>query len=383
MKKLKKITGWFVGTLVLLVAILYLTGTDYLISAVRTVYLKGHVTAYLDDYKEFDNRIVKAGTPQPWSFHEAYNKASETNRLIDFNNELGTVAFLIIKNDSIWFEKYYDGYDENSKSNSFSMVKSMVAALLGKAIMQGKIESLDQPVGDFLPNFKEGVGAKLTVGDLASMASGTDWDEAYYSPFSITTQAYFDTNLRLVMQDVEVVETPGERYKYSSGDMQLLGMVLEKATGKSLSAYLSDEFWKPLGAENDALWQLDSEEFGMEKAYCCLASNARDFARFGKLYKDFGMWNGTRLLDSTFVAKSIRPRFPESPQYGYGWWLYQTMNKSFFMMRGHLGQLVMVEPTDNVIIVRLGHEKFPDEGEAKFSEDIQIYIEEAYKMLGY
>ena len=122
---------------------------------------------------------------------------------------------------------------------------------------------------------------------------------------------------------------------------------------------------------------------GLEKAYCCIASNARDFARFGKLYKDFGKWNGKQLLDSTFVAKSITPRFKESTQYGYGWWLLQDYKgKDFFMMRGHLGQFVIVEPNDNVIIVRLGHKnaKGPDPT-IQFSKDIYGYIDEAYKMM--
>ena len=119
----------------------------------------------------------------------------------------------------------------------------------------------------------------------------------------------------------------------------------------------------------------------MVKAYCCIASNAKDFARLGKLYKDHGKWNGKQVLDSAFIAKSITPRFKESPEYGYGWWLKNAGDKSFFMMRGHLGQYVIVEPEDNVIIVRLGHSKGPGDAVATFTPDISIYIEEAYKML--
>jgi CubicO group peptidase (beta-lactamase class C family) len=214
------------------------------------------------------------------------------------------------------------------------------------------------------------------------MASGSDWDEKYYSPLSVTTRAYFDDDLEKVMLSREIIKEPGQAFKYASGDTQLLGLILQKATDQSLTNYLSDNFWKPLGAENEALWQLDSEDAGHEKAYCCLASNARDFARFGKLYKDHGKWNGQQLLDSAFVAKSIAPRFKESPQYGYGWWMKKINNKDFFMMRGHLGQYVIVQPEDNLIIVRLGHQKSPDAGIGQFSEDITIYVEEAYKMLG-
>lgn len=381
MKFLKSLLKWVVIVFALLIAALYLTDTDYLLKAVRTIYLKGYSTAYLEDYKEFDNQVIANGTPQPWPNHQDYNSVKETGALQKINKENGTIAYVIIKNDSIWFENYYDGFDENSMSNSFSMAKSYVSALLGKALMQGHIKSLDQPVGDFLPEFKDGLAAELTVGDLSSMASGTDWDEAYYSPLSITTRAYFDDDLDKVITGLKVVEEPGQAYKYSSGDTQMLAMVIERATGKKLYDYLTESFWKTLGSENETLWQVDSEEHDMVKAYCCIASNAKDFARLGKLYKDHGKWQGEQLLDSAFIAKSIKPRFKASPEYGYGWWLKNVGDKEFFMMRGHLGQYVIVEPNDNVIIVRLGHSKGPGDAIATFTPDISTYIEEAYKML--
>ncbi|NIK90803.1 serine hydrolase [Mangrovimonas sp. CR14] len=383
MKFLKPLAKWLVIVLGLLIILLYITNTDYLIKAVRTIYLKGHTTAYLEDYKEFDNKFIEAGNPIPWPYHKDFNLATITDKLAQTNKELGTIAYVIIKNDSIWFETYNDGFGEDSKSNSFSMAKSYVTALLGKAIMQGYIKGLDQPVCDFLPEFCEGMAAKMTVGDLSSMSSGTNWDEAYYSPFSITTRAYFDDNLKEVIKGLKVVQEPGQQFKYASGDTQLLALVLERATGKKLYNYLSEELWKPLGCELDAPWQVDSEEHDFVKAYCCIASDAKDFAKLGKLYKDYGNWNGKQILDSAFIAKCVTPRFSSSPQYGYGWWLKTIGDKSFFMMRGHLGQYVIVEPEDNIIIVRLGHSKGAGNAVAVFTDDISIYIEEAYKMLGY
>ena len=381
MKFLKKTLKVIVILFALLIAVLYITDTDYLIKAVRTIYLRGYTTAFLDDYKKFDNATINIGQPQPWANHKNYNSVAPTETLEKTNKDLGTIAYVIIKNDSIWFEKYYDGYDENSKSNSFSMAKSYVSAMLGKAIMEGHIKSLDQPVCDFLPAFCDEKASKMTVGDLSSMSSGTNWDEAYYSPFSITTRAYFDDDIAKVMNGLKVVREPGQAFKYASGDTQMLAMVIEKATDKKLYNYLEESFWKPLGSENQTLWQLDSEAHDLVKAYCCIASNAKDFARLGKLYKDHGKWNGQQVLDSAFIAKSVTPRFKESPQYGYGWWLKTMGDKSFFMMRGHLGQYVIVEPEDNVIIVRLGHSKGPGDAVATFTPDISTYIEEAYKML--
>ena len=383
MKFLKKLFKYLIILLGLLIIVLYITDTDYLLKAVRTIYMNGHTTAFLEDYKYFDNRRIEASErPQPWPNHKAYNSVKPTEALQKANNDWGTIAYVIIKNDSIWFEEYYDGFGENSKSNSFSMAKSYVSGMMFKAIQDGYIKSLDQPICDFLPDFCEGKASKTTVGDLSSMASGTDWDEAYYSPLSITTRAYFDDDLAKVSNGLKVVNDPGQAFKYASGDTQMLAMVIEKATGKKLYKYLEESFWKPLGSENDVLWQVDSDGHDLVKAYCCIAGNAKDFARFGKLFKDHGKWNGQQLLDSAFVAKAITPRFPESPEYGYGWWMKDVGGKNFKMMRGHLGQYVIIQPEDNVIIVRLGHQKSPDAGIGKFTNDITLYIEEAYEMLG-
>ncbi|WP_295985682.1 serine hydrolase [uncultured Algibacter sp.] len=378
LKKLFKWTAYLIGSIIIL---LYIFDYDYILRGVKVVYFTGHNTAFIDDHPYFENDIIEKGnTPSPWPIHEDYNAINETKKLTSVNKDWGTIAYVIIKNDSIWFEKYYDGFNENSKTNSFSMAKSITTSLLGKAIMDGYIEDLNQPVSDFYPEYDY---AKTTVGDLASMASGLDWIELYTNPFCITARANYDNDLAETILNQKVVKTPGVEFEYLSGSTALLGMVIQKATDKPLAKYLSESFWKPLGTTNDALWQLDDKEHRLAKAFTSISSNAKDFARFGKLYKDHGKWGGKQLLDSAFVTKSITPRFAESPEYGYGWWLKDIGNKHFFMMRGHLGQYVFVEPNDNIIIVRLGHSKSPDEAVGAFTNDITVYIEEAYKMLGY
>ncbi|MGB3606212.1 serine hydrolase domain-containing protein [Psychroserpens sp.] len=378
MKFLKTFLKWTIVTIFALVLLLYIFDYGYILRGARVVYFTGHKTAFIDDFEYFENDTIKKGnTTDPWSNHDSYNTVEATPALEKLNKDYGTIAYVIIKNDSIWFEKYYGDFDENSKTNSFSMAKSYVSGLLGKAIMDGYIESLDQPISDFYPEYSD---AKTTVGDLASMASGLDWVEHYTSPFSVTARANYDDDLAETILNQKVVKTPGVEYEYLSGSTQLLGMIIEKATGKRLANYLSESFWKPLGSSDDALWQLDDEDNRLAKAFCCIGSNAKDFARFGKLYKDYGKWNGQQILDSSFVAKSITPRFAESPEYGYGWWLKQQNGKDFFMMRGHLGQYVIVQPEDNVIIVRLGHNRSSG-GALTFTEDISQYIDEAYKML--
>lgn len=381
MRKLKKIFIGLIAFIAILILSLYIFKFDYLLRAIRITYFNGHSTAFLDDYQYFDNRkIEKSNQPQPWNFSKNYNQIKPTEKLEKLNQETGSVAFLIIKNDSIWSESYYDNYSEKSKSNSFSMAKSIVTASLGKAIMEGKIKSLDQKVGDFFPEFKDGKSANMTVGDLASMASGLDWDESYYSPFSITTRAYFDENLNELILSLKSIDEPGKSYKYLSGNTQLLAMCIEKAVGKSLADYVSESFWKPMGAESDTFWQTDKKG-GMVKAFCCIASNARDFARFGKLYLQHGKWNNQQILDSSFVAKSTSPRFKDAPQYGYGWWLSDYNNKKVFYMRGHLGQYVIVVPQDNLIIVRLGNRGNKSTNGTPHSDDFYVYLDETYKML--
>lgn len=382
MKLLKNTVKYLALFTLILVTTLYITDTDYLLKAVKTIYMKGHSTAYLSDYQQFDNQTIEAiNTPISWPNHKDYNSVKATETLSALHESTGSVAFVIIKNDSIWFEDYFDGYSDSSKSNSFSMAKSYTSGLMQMAIQDGYIKSLDQPICDFLPEFCDGLAAKTTVGDLSSMASGTNWDESYYSPLSITTRAYFDDDLAKVINGLEVVEEPGTKFKYASGDTQMLAMVVEKATGKTMYNYLEEKLWKPLGSENEAYWQVDSEDHDLVKAYCCIASNAKDFARYGKLFKDHGKWQGQQLMDSAFIAKSVKPRFTDSPEYGYGWWLANAAGKDVFYMRGHLGQYVIVSPEDNVMIIRLGHTIAKSTDEDPHSADFYTIVEEAYKMM--
>ena len=383
MKFFLKIIGGFLATILLVVILLFLFDYGYILKGIQVVYFQGHKTAYIDDYPEFENRVIEADSSviSPWPIHKNYNEANPTARLKDLNNELGTVAFLIIKNDSIWYEDYAPNYGKESKTNSFSMAKSITVALLGKAIKDGYIKNLNQPVGDFLPEFSKKNQKRLTVGDLASMSSGLNWNEDYYNPFSQTAKAYFGDDIRKEALNLKIVEEPGISFKYLSGNTILLGLVIEKATGKNLANYLSEAFWKPMGMQHDALWQLDSEESGVEKAYCCIASNARDFARFGKLFKDDGKWKGEQLLSQKFVKTAINAGFENSPEYGYGFWLNDYKGKDIFYMRGILGQYVIVIPEDDLIIVRLGHDLIRKEEGENHSKDFFIYINETYKML--
>lgn len=380
MRIIWKLLAGLIGLIAIIIAGMYIFGYGYIVKGAYVTYLHGHKTAYLSDYTHFDNHIIKHGTGQAWPQARPENQLVLPDSLRQFHENIQSVAYVIIQRDSVLLEAYFDGYSSDSKSNSFSMAKSVVAAILGKAISEGKIQSLDQKIIDFVPEITGEFASELTFKDLVSMSSGMRWEEDYYNPFSVTTQLYFDSNIQKVITDLPIYKKPGTAFIYQSGDTQLLGIAIQRATGQSLSELLSTYFWKPMQAEHDALWQVDSEANGIEKAYCCIASNALDFARFGKLYRDNGKWNGQQLLDSAYVQASLKPRFADSPEYGYGWWMGTFEQKPFFYMDGHLGQYVITIPADDLIIVRLGHQ-IDNLSRSNPASDFHQLIAQAYQLL--
>ena len=353
---------FFRGILLFLLAIVILF-TGYAFASGNTYLFKAvyYNFAGIDDYKIFDNNMVPAGNAQPWPVSNAYNKITSPDDLNQLLAELKTVAVVVIKNDSLLYEKYWDGYSDSSLSNSFSVAKSITSLLIGTAIKEGKIKSVDEPVGNYLPEFKEGLAAKLRIKDLLTMSSGSNWDESYSNPLSVTTESYYGSDLYKTATGVKIVKEPGTYHSYKSGDTELLGLILEKATGKPISAYASEKLWQPLGAEHPAKWGTDREG-GNEKAFCCFNTNARDFARLGQLMLDSGKWKGNSIIDSAYYKQSITAcQIPEEDgepcnDYGYQWWIRPEFPGVFYA-RGILGQYIIVIPSKNIVMVRLGHKR--------------------------
>jgi CubicO group peptidase (beta-lactamase class C family) len=317
--------------------------------------------ADIDDYKKFTNNTVVTGVPQPWSLSADYNKNPLPANLKKMLEDLQTIAVLAIKNDSILYEYYWDGFSDSSLSGSFSMAKSITSLLIGAAIKEGKIKSIEESVGNYLPEFRTGDKAKVRIADLLTMSSGSNWDESYANPFSVTTELYYGHNAYKTAVGVSIIQPPGTLFSYKSGDTQLLGLILEKATGKSLSAYASEKLWQPLGAEHAALWSTDRIG-GIEKAYCCFNSNARDFARLGQMMLDSGRWKGNEIIPRDYYLQSIKPcMIPDAlgercTYYGYQWWIIPSRPEIFYA-RGILGQYVIVIPSKKTVIVRLGKKR--------------------------
>ncbi len=371
----------FLLLIIAIIAFVIAFTPQYLVTAIR------HGEPNIDDYKIFYNRTIEAGEYHPWQISEDYNQFEMSSKTRSIIEQYKPVAFLVIQDEKIKYEEYWDGYDEHSLSNSFSAGKSIVGLLIGIALDEGKIKSLDQPVGDFLPVFQKGRNAELTIRDLLTMSSGLNWDEAYSSPFSMTTVAYYGEDLPGLINSLEVVETPGKEFDYLSGNTEVLAMIIEAATGKRMADYASEKIWKHIGARYDALWCLDSED-GMEKAYCCFNSNARDFARFGQLVLNKGKWNDNQIISEEYLKEATSPasylvdKGDKKPIsfYGFQWWIIHYKGHTIPYMRGILGQYVFAIPEKNAVVVRLGHER-SKEYIGHHTKDVNQYLDAAFEML--
>ena len=369
---------------ILINLLIILSGKIWMYKAISITYLKGYSLSYIDDFVHFPANSIETGTHQEWEIANSYNKEELPEFINEVNLELETVAFMIIKNDSIIFEEYWHGYSADTMSNSFSMAKSWVSTLVGVAIKEGKIEGINQKVCDFIPEFCENRNSEITIKHLLTQSSGLDWNENYYNPLGQTARAYYGNNLRALITNLKSIDSPGKVFKYHSSSTQLLAFLVEKATGKTVSKYASEKLWKPMGAKHPALWNTDTED-GDEKAFCCINSNARDFARLGKLYMSNGNWNGIQILDSSYVkeATSVADLLDENGNknvnYGYQFWLAERQGLSVFYARGLLGQYIICIPEKNMIVVRLGR-KFGNYLEDGHHDDFYAFIDAALEM---
>lgn len=376
MKALVKIFAALLLFIGLIIIGMLVTGNSYMLKGVWASYLHGENSATIADAKYFDtNEITPSETVWEWPEAKTYNQKELTPALSEILNRSEAVAFFVAKNDSILQEHYWDGYSANSQSNSFSMAKSVVTMLTQIAIQKGILNSWNQKVKTLLPELKGEYADELELWHLSTMSSGLLWDEQYKDPFSITAKAYYGSDLENLMMGLPIVDKPGQKHNYQSGSTQLLGMALIKASGKSLAEMASEWLWKPLQAKNTALWHTDGE--GMELAYCCFNSNARDFARFGKMMLDDGKWNGQQILDSSFVHMAVQPKL--APFYSYSFWLDNSHGTPIFYQRGILGQYIISIPEHDLLIVRLGHHRLKNLN-GVHSEDFHVMVEEVLKM---
>ena len=349
-------------------------------------YFTGKTGPTIDEYQIFYNRHIPASDPKPWPQSSQYNKLSISKQYLDSAEMLHSTAFLVFRNDSLLFEKYWEVYNKDTISNSFSMGKTVVSILLGIAIKEGKINSLDQKVSDFLPQYKEGLAAELTIKNLVSMSSGFNFDEPYKDPFGSPAKAYYGNDLKELITHYECVKKPGEIFEYRSCTTLLLSFLLEKATGMKIADYAAKHLWGQIHAEHEALWNLDHED-GDEKSFSSFYATARDFARIGKLYLDSGRVDGKAIVNEDYALASVQPtklidelNNQPNDRYGYGWWLTTYRGHKIFSPIGLNGQYVICIPDYNIMIVRLGRERITTEGH-KLPDDFYLYLNTVFDML--
>ena len=378
----------FLGFLCFVLSLIFIFDVSYLFTGIWSTYLRGEPSAQIDDSKFFHTRPVLAKNPVEIPMGHNYNNFIFSDSLDFVLKKSESVAFLVVQNDSIRFEKYWGIGSKNSSTNSFSIAKSIVSLLVGCAIDGGFINSVDQSIFDFLPELKPFNNHDVKIKHLLEMSSGLDWLEDYKKPISVTAKSYYGKNLESLVLGREFVSVPGNVHEYKSGDTQLLGILLERAVGSSVSFFASDVLWSKIGATNNAYWSLDKEG-GVEKTFCCFNSSARDFSRLGLLMLDTGSVFGSKVVSSEYVNWLRSPTGlidsdggGEVDYYTSGWWVGRVLDKSIIYARGFNGQYIVVVPELDLVFVRLGffeNEDSDKKNNYRLTDNLKFFAEEVIK----
>jgi len=374
---MKKIIRYLlIGLLVLLATPILYAYLAYPAEYVNRVLRVGDADVY--DYQKFSERALEA-SDSPFEFSldldedRIRTQLEAVSGIEDFDSFLAknrTQAFIVIQNDNILYEQYFNGASRDSIVTSFSIAKSFTSALIGIAISEGYIKSVDDPITNYLPELAERDPAfkNITIRNLLMMSSGIKYEEfPFVSGDDVKT--YYYPNLRqLALEDTHVVGSPGVEFLYNNYHPLLLGLILERATGTSVTDYLQEKIWDPVGVQYPGSWSLD--ENGFEKMESGINARAIDFAKFGRLFLHNGNWNGAQVVPAEWVAESTQADmsvdyasyyyddfiFADGQgYYKYMWWGIQRDEQNYdFMALGNHGQYIYISPQKNLIILRFG-----------------------------
>ena len=332
----------------------------------------------VDHYQKFPyHRIATSSNPFKFTennvesivksrfYNISYGNNQKVGDLDQFLEKTDTTSFIVIHKDRIVYEKYYNNYTQESIVTSFSVAKSFTSALVGIAIDEGYIKSVYDPITDYVPELieRDERFSNIKIIDLLHMTSGLEYKEP---PDDIYT--YFAPNLRkLALDNTKIKEDPNKRFLYNNYNPLLLGIILERATGRSVSKYLEEKIWIPIGMEYEGSWSIDSNDF--EKMESGINCRAIDFAKFGRLFLRKGNWNGKQIISNGWSVASTAPYFPDDNDYyppnpifneyqGYYslmWWGIKRDEKNYdFYAAGNHGQYIYISPEKDLIIVRNG-----------------------------
>lgn len=328
-----------------------------------------HTFIHMDEY--FPKKTV-AKSSQPYQFPktkniklpEAFQYEGQSFQTEKFLDSSFTQGLLVIQDDKIVYENYWRGQTQSTRHISWSVAKSVVSALFGIAMAEGHIKSIDQKVEEYLPELKGSGYEGVKIKDVLEMSTGVKFDETYSDPNSDINR-WFKAFALGDSQDAFAAtlvneKKPGTYHHYVSINTHVLGMILVKATGKSLTEYLQEKLWEPIGAEYDAYWLADGKE--MEMALGGLNATLRDYAKVGYLFLKKGKWQGKQLVPLDWLQASTRANDehlqPESKNsahpnigYGYQWWV-PAGDEGEFMAVGVFNQYIYVNPSTNTVIVK-------------------------------
>jgi CubicO group peptidase (beta-lactamase class C family) len=368
-KRFRKIFKWLLGFLLFLVLVaagIYLwaalsTGTSLLARGI----LWGDSDA--GDLLRFPTRPMQASS-DPISFEPSAEDnlsqipITETAiqpdplTLAAFLERTHTTAFIVLHDDRLLYERYFNGSGREAIQASFSAAKSFTSSLVGIAIEEGFIESLDDPITRYLPELLERDPRfeQITIRHLITMTSGLRWDRSDDNPFSDDFLTYYATDLRETALESEIVELPGGRFLYNDYNPVLIGLILERATGMSVSKYMESRLWKPIGAEGDGSWSLDSERSGFEKMFVGVNGRAIDLIKLGWLFLNNGVVGGRQVVPASWVEEATAPDATgdRAAGYGYYWWVDSELGG--FYAEGDKCQFIYVYPQADLVLARFG-----------------------------
>jgi CubicO group peptidase (beta-lactamase class C family) len=339
----------------------------------------------INDYLIFPERAIQNGDkvsilkkgdgsiPQSILWYDPIAQKERVENLNELFELTDTNAFIVLRDDKILYEVYFNGKTPDSLHTSFSAAKSFVSALIGAAIADGSIASVDDPVVKYIPELAGRGLDTMTIRDLLLMNSGIRYEynqdlPFYKHPFGDDSLTYYSPDLRKTALRVEADGTLSDKaFHYNNYHLLLEGLILERATGVTVSEYMQEKFWKPMGAEYPASWSLDSKASGFEKMESGINARAVDYARFGLIFLHNGFWNGVQILPEEWVHEATAPLNPDLRDYGpaeetgfyykYHWHGLKNTDGTYdYYAAGHFGQYIYVAPRINAVIVRFGDE---------------------------
>ena len=316
--------------------------------------LEQKVAGYRNMDKISWTRAVPAGGdafPLPTELRELggieINTEQVSMTVDEYVRKQNVAGLIVVKNGTVVYERYELGNTRESRWLSYSVAKSVTSLLVGAALKDGYIRSVDEPVTDYLPRLRNSAYDTSSIRNVLQMASGVEWTEVYDDPQSDINRVTWPTlELYEYLRNKPRAAAPGETYNYNTGETNLVGTLVRSAVGNNLSTYLSEKIWKPFGMEYDAYWVL-SEEGGGEFGGSSLNATLRDYARIGLFALRNGrLSNGERVLPDGWMAESVTPSAGNA-EYGYLWWLH---GDAAYSAAGIFGQGIYVSPREDLVI---------------------------------